>query len=118
MIAPDLPGHGLNASFPESWWSRAQDPGKFAGERSPLAQLTLTDLGAAMTAVVQQVLGPERQIILVGHGMADLLLNWTGEAVPELVSRLAYLSARWRLRQSPACSTKVQQPQHTAADPA
>ncbi len=80
VIAPDLPGHGLNASFPESWWSRAQDPGRFAAERSPLAQLTLTDLGAAVTAVVQQVLRPGRQIILVGHSMAGVLLNWTGEA--------------------------------------
>jgi pimeloyl-ACP methyl ester carboxylesterase len=92
VVSPDLPGHGVNARFPRSWWSRAQEPGKFAVEPSPAARLTLADLARAVTAVVRQVARPDRQVILVGHSMAGVLLNWTGEAVPDLISRLVYLS--------------------------
>jgi pimeloyl-ACP methyl ester carboxylesterase len=82
----------VNARFPRSWWSRAREPDKFAAEPSPAARLTLADLASAVTAVVRQVARPDRQVILVGHSMAGVLLNWTGEAAPELISRLVYLS--------------------------
>jgi pimeloyl-ACP methyl ester carboxylesterase len=92
VVSPDLPGHGVNARFPRSWWSRAQEPGKFAAEPSPVAELTLTDLAAGVSAVVRQLARPDRQVILVGHSMAGVLLNWAGEAAPELIGRLVYLS--------------------------
>lgn len=92
VVTPDLPGHGLNARFPGSWWSRTQDPGKFAAEPSPLAGFTLAGLASAVTATVRQAAGTGCQVILAGHSMAGVLLNHTGEAVPELVSRLVYLS--------------------------
>lgn len=92
VAAPDLPGHGLNARFPASWWSRAKDPGKFAAEPSPLGQLTLADLASAVTAVVRHYAASGGQVILVGHSMAGVLLNQAGEAVPDLVSRLVYVS--------------------------
>jgi pimeloyl-ACP methyl ester carboxylesterase len=92
VVSPDLPGHGVNARFPRSWWSRAQEPGKFAAEPSPTAELTLADLATAVTAVVRQVARPDHRVILVGHSMAGVLLNRVGEAAPELMSRLVYLS--------------------------
>jgi pimeloyl-ACP methyl ester carboxylesterase len=115
VIAPDLPGHGLNARFPESYRSRAQDPGKFAAEPSPLAQLTLTDLASAVTGAVRQVARTEREVILVGHSMAGALLNWAGEAVPELVTRLVYLSG-WMTGAGKSFDDYFQTPEMTATE--
>lgn len=115
VVAPDLPGHGLNARIPESWWSRAQDPGKFAAEPSPLAQLTLADLAAAVTGVLRQLAGDGRQVILAGHSMAGVLLNQAGETVPEMVSRLVYLSG-WMTRAGKSFGDYQQTPEMAATE--
>lgn len=93
VVAPDLPGHGAHARFPRSWWTRVQEPEKFATEPSPTAGLTLSELGEAVVATVRQLARSDHRTVLVGHSMAGVLLNWAGEAVPELIDRLVYLSA-------------------------
>lgn len=93
VVAPDLPGHGLNARFADSWWTRARELGEFAGHRSPVGQLSLEDLTAAVVSVVQRVGHADRPVVLVGHSMAGVVLNRVAEAVPELVRRLVYISA-------------------------
>lgn len=95
VIARDLPGHGLRARFPRSYLERPADPDRFATEPSPLAQLTAQDYADEVTATVSQLAEqlPGRQIILAGHSFAGLTLSRVGEAIPELISRLVYLSA-------------------------
>lgn len=95
VIARDLPGHGLRARFPRSYLEQPADPERLATEPSPLAQLTAQDYTDEVTATISQLAEqmPRRQIILAGHSFAGLTLSRVGEAVPQLVSRIVYLSA-------------------------
>jgi pimeloyl-ACP methyl ester carboxylesterase len=95
VIARDLPGHGLRARFPRSYLERPTDPERFATEPSQLAQLTAQDFADEVTATVSQLAEqmPERQIVLAGHSFAGLTLSRVGEAIPQLIGRLVYLSA-------------------------
>jgi pimeloyl-ACP methyl ester carboxylesterase len=74
---------------------RPLDPQEFATEPSPIAHVTLRDYSDQVTATVQRLAErmPHRQIVLLGHSMAGLVLNQVGEAIPELIGRLVYLSA-------------------------
>lgn len=94
-VAPDLPGHGLRARFPRSYLERPVDAARLAVEPSPLATLTLRDYADEVVDTVTRLAArmPERPVVLVGHSMAGLVLNRVGEAVPQLISRLVYLSA-------------------------
>jgi pimeloyl-ACP methyl ester carboxylesterase len=91
VVARDLPGHGLRARFPRSYFERPLDLQRFATERSPLARLSLQDCADEVIATINQLAG--RKTILVAHSMAGLILNRAGEAVPQLISRMVYLSA-------------------------
>jgi pimeloyl-ACP methyl ester carboxylesterase len=95
VLARDLPGHGLGARLPHSYTARPLDPGQFATEPSPLAHLTLRDYRDQVTGSVRRLAErlPRHRIILLGHSMAGLILNQVGEAVPDLIGRLVYLSA-------------------------
>jgi len=95
VIAQDLPGHGLLARFPDSYLERPLDPEKFATEPSPVARITLQDYADQVIATIRGLNDrmPEREIVLLGHSMAGLVLNQVGEAIPHLISRLVYLSA-------------------------
>jgi pimeloyl-ACP methyl ester carboxylesterase len=93
VLAPDLPGHGLNAQLPLSWRTRAQEPGKIATEPSQVAGLTLTDLASDLIGVVRRAGRPGRPVTLVGHSMAGVLLTQTAETVPDLIERVVYVSA-------------------------
>jgi pimeloyl-ACP methyl ester carboxylesterase len=95
VVARDLPGHGLRARFPRSYLEQPADPGRFATEPSPLAQLTAQDFADEVAATISQLAErmPERQIILAGHSFAGLTLSRVGESIPHLISRLVYLSA-------------------------
>lgn len=95
VVARDLPGHGLSARSPRSYAERPLDPRAFATEPSPIAHLTLRDYRDQVTGTVRRLAArlPHHRIILLGHSMAGLVLNQVGEAVPELVDRLVYLSA-------------------------
>jgi pimeloyl-ACP methyl ester carboxylesterase len=95
VIAPDLPGHGLRARYPQSYLERPSDPDRFATEPSPLARLSAQDYADELTVIIRQLAErmPERQIVLLGHSFAGLTLSRAGEAIPELISRIVYLSA-------------------------
>lgn len=95
VVARDLPGHGLRARFPRSYLEHPADPNRFTSEPSPLAQLTAQDYVDEVTATISQLAEqmPGRQIVLAGHSFAGLTLSWVGEAIPQLISRLVYLSA-------------------------
>jgi pimeloyl-ACP methyl ester carboxylesterase len=95
VIARDLPGHGLRARFPRSYLERPLDRARFATEPSPIAQLGAQDYADEVIATISQLAArlPERQIVLVGHSFAGMTLSRVGEAIPQLISRVVYLSA-------------------------
>ncbi|MFI1919639.1 alpha/beta hydrolase [Nocardia sp. NPDC020380] len=86
----DLPGHGLDASIPLTY--QAQDIAAFAASSSPMAAITVQDNVAHVIDVVQKVRrhGP---VILVGHSLGGITIGLVGNAIPEAVDRLVYLSA-------------------------
>jgi pimeloyl-ACP methyl ester carboxylesterase len=92
--AVDLPGHGLSAQFPKSYSARPLDAAAFATELSPLAQLTLDDyakaIGSAIDGLMQGGSGP---VILLGHSMGGMPITAVGEAMPEKIRKLIYLTA-------------------------
>lgn len=91
-VALDLPGHGMEARVPASY--RTQDLAALANEASPLAALTLADYRARVVAAVEglQAAG-SGPLILVGHSLGGATLSLVGEAVPDLIHRLVYLTA-------------------------
>jgi pimeloyl-ACP methyl ester carboxylesterase len=95
VIARDLPGHGLRARFPLSYLERPSDPDRFAAKPSPLAQLSAHDYADEVTATISELSErmPGRQIVLAGHSFAGLTLSRVGEAIPQLISRVVYISA-------------------------
>ena len=70
VIAPDLPGHG--------------------SDRTPSADLTLTLYADHIAGAVRQAGGP---VTLVGHSMAGAVIAEVAERVPDLLTRLVYLTA-------------------------
>jgi pimeloyl-ACP methyl ester carboxylesterase len=72
-LAVDLPGHGLAAS-------------------AALADVTLADNVEHVTGIMRQVAG-HGPVILVGHSRGGLTLTATGNAIPDLISRIVYVSA-------------------------
>jgi pimeloyl-ACP methyl ester carboxylesterase len=95
VIARDLPGHGLRARFPLSYTERPFDPDRFATEPSPLAKLSAQDFADELIASISQLAErmPGRQIVLAGHSFGGLTLSRVGEAIPQLISRVVYISA-------------------------
>ncbi|NNH68497.1 alpha/beta fold hydrolase [Nocardia uniformis] len=87
----DLPGHGLDASFPLSYQSPQDVPG-FTSGSSPLAAITVQDNVAHVIDVVQQARrhGP---VVLVGHSLGGVTIGLVGNAIPEAIHRIVYLSA-------------------------
>ena len=95
VVARDLPGHGLQARFPRAYLESPQDPGRLATEPSPLSGLSLEDCTAPVIADIERIAerAPGREIVLVGHSFAGIVLNAVGEAAAGHVHRLVYLSA-------------------------
>jgi pimeloyl-ACP methyl ester carboxylesterase len=90
-LAVDLPGHGLAATIPTGYLG-AQDPAALATEPSGMAGISTADDVAAVTEVLRsaRARGP---VVLVGHSRGGLTLTAVGNAAPELVDRLVYVSA-------------------------
>jgi pimeloyl-ACP methyl ester carboxylesterase len=112
VVARDLPGHGLQARLPRSYSTRPLDPQAFATEPSPIAHLTLRDYSDQVVATVSRLAErmPGREIVLLGHSMAGLVLNQVGEAVPALIARLVYLSA-WMIADGTSFSDYMTAPE-------
>ena len=93
-IALDLPGHGLTARLPQAYLQQPQNPAALATEVSPLAALTLDDYRDHTLNVLRGLVADgDDRVILVGHSLGGATLSAVGEAAPELVKRLVYLTA-------------------------
>jgi pimeloyl-ACP methyl ester carboxylesterase len=90
-VAVDLPGHGFGATIPEGYLG-AQDPAALATQPSGIAGIGTADDVAAVTAVLKRARehGP---VVLVGASRGGLTLTAVGNAAPDLVDRLVYVSA-------------------------
>ncbi|MGY0231039.1 alpha/beta hydrolase [Longispora urticae] len=90
-LAVDLPGHGFGATFPAAYQA-PQDPAAFAAAPAGIAGVTLADNVAHVVDVVRRAAehGP---VILVGHSRGGLTVTGVGNAVPELIQRIVYISA-------------------------
>ncbi len=90
-LAVDLPGHGFAAGF-QAAYQAPQDLGALATAPSNMA-------GVALAAAVEHVVGVVREaavhgpVVLVGHSRGGLTLTGVGNAVPELIDRMVYISA-------------------------
>ena len=70
VLAPDLPGHGDDATAP--------------------AQLTLKAYAECVATVIR---GATEPVVLVGHSFAGIVISQVAELVPERISRLVYVTA-------------------------
>jgi pimeloyl-ACP methyl ester carboxylesterase len=102
-IAIDLPGHGLDAAFPASYFQRPLDQAAFATEPSPVGRIGVADYTTAILAAVDGLAaaGYER-ISLVGHSLAGVAITAAAEAAPQKIGKLIYLSAFMPVTPRPA----------------
>jgi pimeloyl-ACP methyl ester carboxylesterase len=93
-IAIDLPGSGIHARIPESFWADPFDPASFAKEPSGSADVTLVSQADAVIATLERANERgEHDIVLVGHSMGGHVITNAAERAPQLISRLVYLTA-------------------------
>jgi pimeloyl-ACP methyl ester carboxylesterase len=90
VIALDLPGHGLHARYPASYFTEGQSG--FATEPSPLSGVTLNAAANAVIAALDRARGQTKPI-LVGHSLEGTIITRAAESAPELIGRLVYLTA-------------------------
>ncbi len=97
---PDLPGHGMHARYPTSYFTAGQTG--FDTEPSPLQQVRLDDAAQVVITALEQAQGRVKPI-LVGHSLGGSVITRAAELAPQLVGQLVYLSAFLPTRQpSPA----------------
>lgn len=92
VLAVDMPGHGVGARFPDGYLDVPQDLARLAAAPSPLTGLDLGAYRAHVTGLLRGLAG-RGPVVLVGHSLGGVTLNAVGEASPELVRRLVYLTA-------------------------
>ncbi len=92
VVARDLPGHGLLAKFPTSYFNRPLPlPDDFNTEPSPVTSVSLDDYVQQVSNIVDELAKLGSKVILVGHSMAGIILNAVGEKLgPELIQGLVY----------------------------
>ena len=111
-LAVDLPGRGYGARVPLAYQA-PQDPAALATAPSGLA-------GASLAANVEHVIGLVRRVaehgpvIVVGHSAGGQIVTGVGNAVPDLVSRLVYISA-WCCADKTAAEY-VREPENAASE--
>jgi pimeloyl-ACP methyl ester carboxylesterase len=88
--AIDLPGSGLNATYPQSYLRN--DFTAFATEPSPIAGIHLADYATAITTQLTRM-ARHGKVTLVGHSFGGLAITLAGEAAPDQIRRLVYLTA-------------------------
>ncbi|GAB4055496.1 alpha/beta fold hydrolase [Catellatospora paridis] len=99
-LAVDLPGHGFGATFPVAYQA-PQDLAALAAAPSAMAGIGPAHNVAHVLDAVRRVRehGP---VVLVGHSRGGLTLTGVGNAAPELVDRLVYISAWCCVEDTPA----------------
>jgi pimeloyl-ACP methyl ester carboxylesterase len=90
-VPVDLPGHGLGATIPTGYLG-SQDLDDLAKAPSGMAGISTADDVATVSDVVGRAAahGP---VVLVGASRGGLTITAVGNAVPELIDRLVYVSA-------------------------
>ncbi|WP_410600496.1 alpha/beta fold hydrolase [Amycolatopsis sp. lyj-90] len=90
-LAVDLPGHGFSAGF-QAAYQAPQDLAALASAPSNQAGVTAAEAVEHVMDIVREVAvhGP---VILVGHSRGGVVLTGVGNAVPELIERIVYVSA-------------------------
>ncbi|MGP4113374.1 alpha/beta hydrolase [Streptomyces sp. 4N509B] len=90
-VAVDLPGHGFEATFPAAYQA-PQDLAALATEPGSIKGVTLADNVARVVDVLERAKrnGPT---VLVGHSRAGITLTAVGNARPDLIDRIVYVSA-------------------------
>ncbi len=90
-LAVDLPGHGFSAGF-QAAYQAPQDLAALATAPSNQAGVTAAEAVEHVVDIVREVAvhGP---VILVGHSRGGVVLTGVGNAVPELIERIVYVSA-------------------------
>ncbi|MFE6158423.1 alpha/beta fold hydrolase [Streptomyces sp. NPDC056486] len=90
-VALDLPGHGFGATFATAYQT-PQDLDALAVEPGSIKGVTLADNAAHVIEVVERAKqnGP---VILVGHSRGGATITAVGNARPDLIDRIVYVSA-------------------------
>jgi pimeloyl-ACP methyl ester carboxylesterase len=90
-LAVDLPGHGLGATFPKGYQG-PQDLAELRKAPAPIAKITVREQTDHVVDTVKRVAenGP---VVLVGHSRGGTVITAVGNAVPELIDRIVYVSA-------------------------
>ncbi|MFI8306302.1 alpha/beta fold hydrolase [Streptomyces sp. NPDC085927] len=90
-VAVDLPGHGFEATFPAAYQA-PQDLHALAAAPGSIKGVTLADNAARVIDVLERAKrnGPT---VLVGHSRGGATITAAGNARPELIDRIAYVSA-------------------------
>ncbi|MFC8127029.1 alpha/beta fold hydrolase [Streptomyces sp. NPDC057302] len=90
-VALDLPGHGFDATFAAAYQA-PQDLDALATEPGRIKGVTLADNAARVIEVLERAKqnGPT---ILVGHSRGGATITAVGNARPDLIDRIAYVSA-------------------------
>lgn len=102
VIAPSLPGCGLNARFPPSYFINPR-PASFQTDPSPVRNVTAADYINFVCGLIRSVTARTgRPVLLVGHSLAGIVLNGVGERLGRrYISALVYLSALLPKNQTP-----------------
>ncbi|MFI9485045.1 alpha/beta fold hydrolase [Promicromonospora sp. NPDC052451] len=89
--AVDLPGHGFEATYPAAYQA-PQDGAALATTPGSIKGVTLADNAARVIEVLERARrnGP---VVLVGHSRGGITLTAVGNARPDLVDRIVYVSA-------------------------
>jgi pimeloyl-ACP methyl ester carboxylesterase len=89
--ALDLPGHGFEATYPAAYQA-PQDPAGLATTPGGIKGVTLADNVARVIEALERAKehGP---VILVGHSRGGMTVTAVGNARPDLVDRIVYVSA-------------------------
>ena len=90
-VAVDLPGHGFQATFPAAYQA-PQDLAALASEPGSIKGVTLADNTAHLIEVLERAKqnGP---VVLVGHSRGGATITAAGNARPDLIDRICYVSA-------------------------
>ncbi|MFW6719741.1 alpha/beta hydrolase [Streptomyces sp. MAR4 CNY-716] len=90
-LAVDLPGHGFGATFPAAYQA-PQDPDALASAPGGIKGVTLADNAAHLIGVLERAKrhGPA---IVVAHSRGGITATAVGNARPDLIDRVVYVSA-------------------------
>ncbi|WP_326690057.1 MULTISPECIES: alpha/beta fold hydrolase [unclassified Streptomyces] len=110
-LAVDLPGHGFGAAFSASYQA-PQDLAALTAAPAALTGVTLSDAVEHVVGIVRRAAehGP---VILVGHSRGGFTLTGVGNAIPDLIDRIVYISSWCCVDLTPA--EYMQTPEYAAS---